>query len=773
MIKRILNTIIFFSCTCGFSQSNQLWQSYFSYNTITDISESAQNIYASSENAYFSKNFNTTEIKTTTSVDGLKSATISALYHSDTYNKTFVGNKNGLLLVVNQDGSILYKKGIIDEVPVPSLIKKINHFLEFNGKLYISCDYGISIFDLTTFEFGDTYYMGPQGTYVSVQQTCVSNGFIYAATKGNSSGSGIRKANLSNQFLDDYNQWVDQTGGEWNGVVAIGNQVVAMRNDGMLFKSNGTPFIQFFQLPEPGIDIRVNSDNVIVTTKNHAYVFNFALQQIIHIISNQVTNEVVTFTCATIIDSNIYIGTNEKGVVVTSISNPTIFDEILPSGPIYNNIFRLKKTSNKLWATYGGYDVNSVPTPDNSYKPISIYNSQTGWSSIPTTQLQGALSLTDIISNPKDENEVYVCSFQSGLLKIINGAVTTLFNETSAPPNGPESQQWVPTIPNYISVRINGAAFDSKNNLFVTNAIVNKPLKVLKSNSQWQSFNITNQLVDPFYESYGKIAIDKNDTKWIPSFRANGLIAFNEKYNNKIIRIKTGTEGNLPSISLRCVALDTKNQLWIGTTNGLRIISSVDSFITETEIQTKSIIILENDLAQELFYDQFITDIAVDGANRKWVSIAESGVYLVSSNGQETIYHFTKDNSPLPSNNINDIEIDDVTGEVFFATDNGMVSFKGISTRASEDLTSVYVYPNPVRPEFQGTVKISNLTNKATVKITDVEGNLVFETTSEGGTIEWDTTAFGKYKVASGVYLILISAQDGVEATIKKVMIIR
>jgi ligand-binding sensor domain-containing protein len=773
MFKTILNTIIFFSCICGFSQSNQLWKSYFSYNTITDVSESAQNIYASSENAYFSKNFNTTEIKTTTSVDGLKAATITALYHSDTYNKTFVGNKNGLLLVVNQDGSILYKKGIIDEVPVPSLIKKINHFLEFNGKLYISCDYGISIFDLTTFEFGDTYYMGPQGTYVSVQQTCVSNGFIYAATKGNSSGSGIRKANLSNQFLDDYNQWVDQTGGEWNGVVAIGNQVVAMRNDGMLFKSNGTPFIQFFQLPEPGIDIRVNSDNVIVTTKNHAYVFNFALQQIIHIISNQVTNEVVTFTCATIIDSNIYIGTNEKGVVVTSISNPTIFDEILPSGPIYNNIFRLKKTSNKLWATYGGYDVNSVPTPDNSYKPISIYNSQTGWSSIPTTQLQGALSLTDIISNPKDENEVYVCSFQSGLLKIINGAVTTLFNETTAPPNGPESQQWVPTIPNYISVRINGAAFDSKNNLFVTNAIVNKPLKVLKSNSQWQSFNITNQLVDPFYESYGKIAIDKNDTKWIPSFRANGLIAFNEKYNNKIIRIKTGTEGNLPSISLRCVALDTKNQLWIGTTNGLRIISSVDSFITETEIQTKSIIILENDLAQELFYDQFITDIAVDGANRKWVSIAESGVYLVSSNGQETIYHFTKDNSPLPSNNINDIEIDDVTGEVFFATDNGMVSFKGISTRASEDLTSVYVYPNPVRPEFQGTVKISNLTNKATVKITDVEGNLVFETTSEGGTIEWDTTAFGKYKVASGVYLILISAQDGIEATIKKVMIIR
>ena len=757
----------------AFSQGNQLWKSYFSYNKIIDISESTQNIYAASENAFFSKNFATTEIKTTTSVDGLKSENITALYHSDNFNKTFVGNKNGLLLVVNQDGTILYKKGILDEIPVPSLIKRINHFLEYNGKLYISCDYGISIFDLTTFEFGDTYYLGPQGTYISVQQTSVLNGFIYAATKGNSSGSGIRKANLSNQFLDDYNQWIDQTGNEWSGIATLGNQVLAIRADGMLFKSNGTSFVQFFQLPESGLDIRSNTNNFIVTTKNHIYVFDVYLQQVTHVASNQVTNAIVTFTCATIIDSNIYIGTNEKGVLVTSISNPTNYDFILPSGPIYNNIFRLKKTSSKLWATYGGYDVNSVPSPDYSYKPISIYNSQTGWSFIPTNELQGALSLTDVVSNPKDDEEVYVCSFQTGLLKIKNSTVTTLYNESSSPPNGPESQQWVPTIPNYISVRINGAAFDSKNNLFISNALVNKPLKALKTDAQWQSFDITNQLVDPFYESYGKIVIDKNDTKWIPSFRANGLIAFNEKYNNKILRIKTGAEGNLPAITLRCVALDNKNQLWIGTTNGLRIIPSVDSFLTETDIQTKSIIILENDLAQELFYDQFITDIAVDGANRKWVAIAESGIYLVSSNGQETVYHFTKENSPLPSNNINDIEIDGATGEVFFATDNGMVSFKGTSTQASEDLSSVYVYPNPVRPEFEGTVKISNLTNKAVVKITDVEGNLVYETTSEGGTIEWDTTAFGKYKVASGVYLILISGQDGIDTAIKKVMVIR
>jgi ligand-binding sensor domain-containing protein len=308
----------------------------------------------------------------------------------------------------------------------------------------------------------------------------------------------------------------------------------------------------------------------------------------------------------------------------------------------------------------------------------------------------------------------------------------------------------------------------------MTNNYLVKPLKVLKSNGQWQSYDFTSaaSVQDLKDTSYGGLIVDKNGTKWLVQDR-NGVLGFNENYNNKIILIKSGSSGNLPSDDVRCVAVDNKNQLWIGTKNGLRTVPSIDSFITETEIQSKAIIILENDLAQELFYDQFIIDIAVDGANRKWVAIAESGVYLVSANGQETIYHFTKENSPLPDNNINDIEIDPVTGEVFFATDKGLVSFKGSSTRASGDLTSVYVYPNPVRPEYEGTVKISNLTNKAVVKITDIEGNLVYETTSEGGTIEWDTTAFGKYKVASGVYMILVSDQDGIETTVKKVMIIR
>jgi hypothetical protein len=146
---------------------------------------------------------------------------------------------------------------------------------------------------------------------------------------------------------------------------------------------------------------------------------------------------------------------------------------------------------------------------------------------------------------------------------------------------------------------------------------------------------------------------------------------------------------------------------------------------------------------------------------------------MLSPDGQKTLYHFTTSNSPLPSNTINDIDINGTTGEIFMATDKGMLSFKGTATDATENLSNVVVYPNPVRPGFEGAVKVSGLLDKCNVKITDIEGNIVHEAIAEGGTIEWDTKAFGKYNVASGVYMIFISARDGVETNVKKVMIIR
>ena len=756
------------------AQDNLQWKGYFSYNHITDLSEATNTIYASSENAYFSKKLTSNDITTVNSIDGLKADDITAIYRSENANLTFVGNKNGLLYVVKSDGTILQKRGIIDEVPVSPLIKKINHFLEDGNKIYISCDYGISIFDLTTMEFGNTYYMGPQGSYVAVQQTAINNGFIYAATKGNPFGSGIRKANLSNPFLDDYNQWVDISGYEWNGVTSFGTNIFAITNANQLAKYDGTTVTYLLSYPENLLDVRSNSSYLTVTSANHVYIYNQTMQLVAHIQSNQVNGDPVTFTCATVMNSIIFIGTNERGILSSPITNPNNFNEIKPDGPEKNNVFRVKKSPSTLWALYGRYNrtynpYNLEPPYDGPFKfPISKYTSQNGWDVLPYSDLFGAKALSTLAFNPNNEKDFYVSSYFSGLLKVVDEVPTQLYDNTNTGNNGLEIA--------VDGIRVNGPAYDKNGNLWMTNNYAAKPLKVLRTNGQWQSYDFSSVITETYNESYGILAVDKNGTKWLPTSR-NGLIAYNDQLANKSIVISTDANGNLPDNDTRCVAIDNRNQVWIGTARGLRIIQSADQFVSQDDIQTTAIIIQEEIngqvLNQELFYEQFILDIAVDGANRKWVSLADAGVYLVSANGQETIYKFTKENSPLPSNNVNDIEIDGVTGEVFFATDKGLVSFKGTATKPNDDLSNVYVYPNPVRPEFGGTVKINGLTDKANIKITDIEGNLVYETTSSGGTIEWDTSAFGKYRVASGVYMIFVAAQDGVDTTVKKVMIIR
>ncbi|MFH6945746.1 two-component regulator propeller domain-containing protein [Flavobacterium sp. FlaQc-50] len=760
MKKRFLCVLFLLLMQLSFGQNTLSWQGYFSFNEIKDISESPTTVFAASENALFSKNSTTNIIKTTTTVDGLSGQTISALYYSESAKKTLVGYENGLLILVNEaDGGIVKKVDIINK-QLPSNLKKINHFMEYNGLVYISCDFGIVQFNLKTAQFGDTYFIGDNGAQISIKQTAFFNGSIFAATS-----SGIRKAEITNPNLIDFSQWSTVNMGDWSGVEAFDTELVAVNAAGYLHRYNSNTFVGFFQLSQPATDIRSKNHNLFITTPNTVYVYNNQMVLNRQISNTQVLNDKLSFTCATAVGDVISIGTKENGLFSSTLSGVSVFENNTPSGPVRNNIFSMDVATSVLWTVYGDYNISYDPYPLDSYG-VSRYNAS-GWLNIPYESVFDAKSMTRVIVNPNNEKQAYVSSFFSGLLKIDNDVPTTLYNEKNS---GLETLTFLG--PNYIDVRINGNAFDKSGNLWITNSLVKNGLKVLKTDGQWQSYSMSSIITDINGTSYGNIVIDKNGTKWMGTNR-EGVVAFNEK-TNTFKKITTGEDsGNLPAADVRAVAVDTKGQLWIGTTKGLRVLSNVSNFQSDSQLKANAIIIIDDNLAQELLYEQFVTAIVVDGANNKWIGTLDSGVFMVSPNGQETKYHFTVNNSPLPSNTINDIKINSATGEVFIATNKGMVSFKGIATGANENLNNVFVYPNPVRPNYSGTVKIAGLIDKANIKITDIEGNLVYETTSEGGTIEWDTTAFGRYKVASGVYMVFISAQDGEETKVKKVMIIR
>lgn len=754
--------ILFFISQLIIAQGNLLWKGYFSYNEIVDVEVSTTKVFAATENSIFNKENTQQDVNILNSINGFKPESITAIHYSELYNKTIAGNSNGLIVIANDDGSIITKVDIIEEVPVPPNKKKINDFYEYEGKIFIATDYGVSVLDVMTNEFIVTYFIGTSGEETEVLQTTVLNNEIYAVTRQ----YGIRKGNLSNPFLYDFNQWQTFDAGYWLGIVTLNNKIVAMNTNNITYQYNGS-FQQILNQNQFGKKIKTNGNELIVTTQNNIFVLDDQFNQIAHVTSIPGFN--VSFSAANVVDDQLYIGTDKNGLFQTFLSNPTVFENISPDGPVRNYIFRVKKAANFLWAVYGDYSKEFNPYPLDQL-PISKFSLNNGWENILYDDLYQAKSISDIIINPNNQNQVYASSYFSGLLKI-EGDEVSIFNNTNTGVNGLESLILSPPNPSYVDIRINGMAFDKNNNLWLTNGFVKNGIKVLKATGQWQSYSLEG--ISSTYETgrYGSIKIDKNNTKWIPAYN-EGIIAFNDQMNNKFIVVNS-ENGNLPDRVVNCVAIDNRNQLWIGTFKGLRVLSSVDQFIAEDELTTSSIIIQEGDLAQELFYQQNILDIEVDGANRKWISIEEGGVFLVSPNGQQTIYRFTNSNSPLPTNSVIDVEVDGITGEVFFVTDKGMVSFLGTSTKSSDDLANVYVYPNPVRPEFSGTVKIAGLTDKANVKITDIEGNLVYETTSAGGTIEWDTKAFGSYKVSSGVYMVFVASQDGLDSTVKKIMIVR
>lgn len=746
--------------TVVFPQSNFSWGGYFSYNNIVGLAESDSRIIAGTENAVFSKHLATHEIETFNSIDGLKADRITAIYHSKQFNLTVIGNENGLLIVINQSNKqVINKVDIINDIPVASSIKKINHFTEYDGKIFISTDYGISVFNLATLEFDDTFFIGEVGQETKVLQTTIYNNEIYAATEL----FGIRRASLSNPFLINYNAWETSHPGSWLGVATIGNHLVGSLMGGVihrLLSTGGTSPI--LNTSQTILEIKSANGYLTVTTPSRVYVLNENLAVVTQI--GQIFDEPLRFSSSSVIYDVLYIGTATKGVYAVGLNNPNAYQNYIPAGPIRNKVYSITATADNLWCVFGDNSLLYNPyTPGLGRHGISKLTEE-GWLHIPYEEVLEATNLSKVTLHPGNENIAYIASNHSGVLKVENNVPTQLYNQTNTGQHGLEGM----VGGNTPDVRVLATAFDRSNNLWVTNSGNSRKVKVMNSSSSWQSYPL--DVIDTI-TNYTDLVIDKNQTKWIATSN-KGLIGFNENYQNRTILI-SNYENGLPYNHVFTIAADNNNRLWIGTTWGLRVLPSVDRFLTEDQPGVNPVIIMEEGLAQELLYRQTVSKIKVDGADRKWLGTLGSGVFLVSPNGQETIYHFTKDNSPLPSNNILDIDINPRTGEVFFATDKGMVSYKGAATSASDDLSGVYVYPNPVRPEYAGTVKIAGLTDKANIKITDIEGNLVYEAKSEGGTIEWDTTAFGKYRVASGVYMIFITTQDATETKVKKVMIIR
>ncbi|MGS4346039.1 two-component regulator propeller domain-containing protein [Myroides odoratus] len=773
MKTKSLVYLFFLLVTSLWAQENHKWNSYFSYTEVVALAKGRDVVFGATPSALLRYSVNQQSIEVYNSISGLKTNGITAMHFSEIHQKLLIGNEDGSLLVFDLKNDRIRTLSDIKNKPALQVFeRRINAFLEVKGQVYIATNYGISAFNLNDNSFGDSYYIGENGKNSPVRALVATTEDLLAIT-----AEGVKQIALQNPNKVDFRQWkVVEMGGNWEHGYAQGDQVfLSAKEDTKLYQLTQPNQVQaIVEVGQPIVQFRANEQGqLMIITSNQALTLQGGNQLIETIQHGNLVDAVE-------VNGVYYFGSSSAGLYQQSKTGAK--ESLSPEGPESNRVFSLLATHEGTWFISGGYDKNTYNpyVPTLATKGLSYFNKKKGWDFLTFGALKEARALTYATLNPKNDKELYVGSYHSGLLQIkwknsMQDSEVTLFNHENTGTTGLENMEIDPSDPTfppgYATVRVNGVVFDKQGKIWVTNNFVFNALKVMDANQKWQSYASTYGMFDYKRGNYGRLVVDKNDTKWIPSLE-DGLVAFNETKNNRIARFNTDL-GNLPSDNVSALALDKNNQLWIGTNKGLRVIPNVNQFLQTTSIQPTNIVIEENGIAEELFYQQYITKIEVDGANQKWVAIADAGVFLVGASHKHIVYHFTKDNSPLPSNTINDIAIDPISGEVFFATDLGVVSFMADTSEGQDTNSAFYAYPNPVRPEYLGEVRIVGLMDRSVVKITDIEGNLVFEATSNGGTVVWDTHAFNGKRVASGVYLIMVSSADQGSTKVKKLMIIR
>ena len=275
-----------------------------------------------------------------------------------------------------------------------------------------------------------------------------------------------------------------------------------------------------------------------------------------------------------------------------------------------------------------------------------------------------------------------------------------------------------------------------------------------------------------------RLIIDDNNYKWIVAAKGGGLICFDHGASientgdDRWKKFSSGTgNGNLPDNDVRCVAKDKNGFIWVGTANGIGVIQCPQDVFAAQGCEAIWPIVQHGNFSGYLFSGEEVNNIAVDGADRKWVA-TKNGAWLISATGEKVVYQFTEENSPLLSNDVRKIAIDGTSGEVYFATSKGICSFRGTATEGGVENENVLVFPNPVPPGYSGTIAIRGLANNAIVKITEMNGRLVYQTRAAGGQAVWDGKDYKGRKISTGVYLVLVSNDERTEKTASKIVFI-
>lgn len=741
------------------------WRIHFSAFKAQGVAETSSNIYMACSNGIINYDLEDNSVNQLTVTNGLSDLGISAISGSESV--VAVGYVNGNLDII--EGNTVTNVPWIQTAEI-SGDKTINNFYFDEDYIFVSSSIGLILFDNIKKEIKDTYY--PYEDPV-VYDATIYNDTLYAATE-----RGIYLAPKDRPFLNDFAQWirmedlyenVDQDSIQhietFGDRLVFAQDIEAFDSDSIYFYQNGT-ITSYEDNPVTVNSIRADEEKLILSLTGSIQVINqdFTKGDIIFDYpEGKPAPEDCIFN-----DGHYWIADKKSGLV--KALNSWSAESVFSNTPSADGSFRMDIQYGKVLVAGGSLTQNL----QNVFSQNGVYlfenEEWTNYNAENQTEIDknADWDFISVAVNQNNTDEFAFASFSKGGLKIVknNGDITEVYTAENSVLESDDDDRMV----------ISDMKYDEDGNLWVINKGV-EPLKVFTPDGTQYSYTLGSLSNDKF--PY-RLLIDDEGNKWIAVTHV-GLVAFNEggtfdDPSDDQWRTLSNSEGfgNLPSVFVRGLAQDADGEIWIGTEEGMVILYSRNRLYDGDfgEYDASPILLEVDGEVERLLGDTYVTAIAIDGGNRKWIGTNSSGVFCLSEDGTEEVYRFTAENSPLISNNVLDIKVDQLSGEVYFATESGLVSFRSDASLADREFSSVSVFPNPVHPDFSGPITIQGLGYESDVKVTDISGNLIYQTVSNGGTVIWDGKTLAGDRVQSGVYLVWSGITTGKGKNVAKILFI-
>lgn len=739
------------------------WSDHLIYNTAKCVAVGKEEVYASTGSSILVYNKKLAELRKMSRINGLTETGISTIAWSEENKVLLIAYTTSNIDLVNN--STIYNIPDISRKYIPG--KKAINKIRSNGKYaYLACSFGIVVVDIIKKEIKDTWKPAAGSENFEVWDIAFANGKIYAAT-----GIGVYSADLSNQGLAYFGNWtlinvLPNPKGKFTSLVFSGNKLYTNLSD--ISSGSNTAYVidgvssTFINLPggdSPSFDPEANGFTISSPSIVRYYNTDGSLNKTI---SSYSSAELSTPKISQAVADNgdIWIADINSGLVRgKSMSD---FSVLTLQGPASNNAYNITSYNGKTIICGGAANVSW----NNLWRPLQVsIHENNNWSSIVSVTIKDAMRA---LIDPGNSNHIFVSTWGGGLLEYNNNNLINQYSASNSP-----LQTIIAGQP---YVRTCGLAMDKEKNLWITQTEVPGSIKVLKPDGKW----IVNPLTIEA-PTIGDIIITKTGHKWIVLPRGYGLYILDDKNtpgdfkDDRYKKMLVKDTENKPISFVYCIAEDLDGNIWVGTDQGPLIYYNPER-VFENDLTALRIKIPRNDgtgLADYMLATETITSIAVDGANRKWLGTFSSGAYLLSPDGTTQIKNYNEQNSPILSNSIVSMAIDNKSGDVWFGTSNGVQSVRGEAISGKEKFTNVYTFPNPVREDFTGNVTITGLMRDSQIKITDISGNLVYETVSDGGQAAWDLKTYNGRRVTTGVYLVFCASNDGSQSFVTKMLVIR